>query len=427
MTPVIPILAILVLIVAAMRVYERVRLDRHRRQIPIRIHVNGTRGKSSCTRLIGGALRGGGLRVVAKATGTAPRIIYEDGSEIPLHRLGKPNLREQFHVMGLAAARQPDALVIECMAVNPHYQWLAEHRIVQATIGVITNARADHLDVMGPTEEDVALALCGTIPKRGRVVTCERRHLAIFHRCAAELGAEVVPVTVEDVADVPDELMQRFTYYEHKENVALALKVAALCGVARDRAIAGMLAATPDAGAFSLYRVDFFGRDMIFAQGFAANDPESSQRIWDLTIQAFPEVTRRIVVLNLRADRADRSRQLGEAVATWAHVDRVVIMGTGTQIAAREAVAAGLDPLRLVFAEDASAPDVFEQIVALVEDSAVIVGIGNVAGAGLPLVGLFRNRGRRVPLTRFFGPLRSTAEHPQPTPPPGVQEVSPRG
>ena len=41
---------------------------RHRRalrQIPIRIHVAGTRGKSTTTRLIAAGLRAGGRRVVA--------------------------------------------------------------------------------------------------------------------------------------------------------------------------------------------------------------------------------------------------------------------------------------------------------------------------------------------------------------------------
>ena len=48
----------------------------HRRclsKIPYRIHVNGTRGKSSVTRLIAAGLREGGIRTCAKTTGTLPR------------------------------------------------------------------------------------------------------------------------------------------------------------------------------------------------------------------------------------------------------------------------------------------------------------------------------------------------------------------
>ena len=46
---------------------------------------------------------------------------------------------------------------MECMAVQPQYQWISEHQMVKSDIGVITNARPDHLDEMGPTEEDLSL------------------------------------------------------------------------------------------------------------------------------------------------------------------------------------------------------------------------------------------------------------------------------
>ncbi|TFH29311.1 MAG: poly-gamma-glutamate synthase PgsB, partial [Myxococcales bacterium] len=56
----------------------------HRRRlkkIPIRIHVNGTRGKTSVTRLIAAGLREAGIRCVAKTTGTVPRFILPNGRE----------------------------------------------------------------------------------------------------------------------------------------------------------------------------------------------------------------------------------------------------------------------------------------------------------------------------------------------------------
>ena len=55
--------------------------------IPLRIHVNGTRGKSSVTRLVAAGLREGGLRTFAKTTGTAPRVIDSEGKDRIIHRL----------------------------------------------------------------------------------------------------------------------------------------------------------------------------------------------------------------------------------------------------------------------------------------------------------------------------------------------------
>ena len=47
------------------------------------------------------------------------------------------------------------------------YQWISEHQMVRSNIGVIANARPDHLEEMGPTDEDVALSLCNSIPVNG--------------------------------------------------------------------------------------------------------------------------------------------------------------------------------------------------------------------------------------------------------------------
>lgn len=50
-------------------IFEYRRHKRNVEAIPIRVHVNGTRGKSSVTRLIAAGLRAGGRKTVAKITG----------------------------------------------------------------------------------------------------------------------------------------------------------------------------------------------------------------------------------------------------------------------------------------------------------------------------------------------------------------------
>jgi len=59
------------------------------KSIPVRIHINGTRGKSSVTRLIAAALREAGFKVVAKTTGTLPRVITDQGVELPVYLIIK--------------------------------------------------------------------------------------------------------------------------------------------------------------------------------------------------------------------------------------------------------------------------------------------------------------------------------------------------
>ena len=361
--------------------------------VPIRVHVNGTRGKSSVTRLIAAGLRGGGKRVCAKTTGTTARMILPDGRELPVFRPAGANVREQIRVLRVASAFEAEILVVECMALQPELQWLSERWFVQATHGVITNARPDHLDVMGPGPEDVALALCGMVPRGGKLYTCEQDHLHVLDACCKDRGSELLPVDAAAVADVTEEDLAGFLHREHPDNVALALRICADLGVSREDALAGMWAGRPDPGALSEHDIDFFGRRMFFFNGFAANDPVSSEMIWRYALGRHPGV-RRIALVNCRDDRADRSRQLAEAMSTWTEMERIVLCGTGTTIYARAAARMGLSPTRLVTAEGAGVDRIFELVVEQVDEAAVIVGLGNIGGPGLELVRLFRYRGR---------------------------------
>jgi len=374
---------------------------RHRhnlRLIPIRIHVNGTRGKSSVTRLIAAGLRAGGISTCAKTTGTAASMILPDGSEYPVYRPAGANIIEQVRIVDVAADVGAQALVVECMALQPLLQSLSELRFVRATHGVITNVRADHLDVMGPTEEDVALALAGSIPVRGKLFTASERHLDTLRRAADDRRTEMVVVSQAEMDAVSRAEIERFSYLEHEPNVALALRVCAELGVDRQVALAGMWSARPDPGALTLHEIEFFGRRLVFANGLAANDPESTGRIWRTVLELVPDVERRIALFNCRVDRPDRSRQLGEACVDWPPADNYVLMGTGTYIFARAATRRGLDIRKLVIVENRDPSQIFETLLERAGRSALIMGMGNVHGGGEELAQLFRNRGTAVEL-----------------------------
>ena len=184
------LIILLLLLLIGLGVWETARHRRHLRRIGVRVHVNGSRGKSSVTRLIAAGLRGGGLRVVAKTTGSEAAVIHTDGQETPVRRRGAANIREQLQVIRDAAREGCDALVIECMAIRPDLQRTCEHHIVQATHGVITNVRPDHLDVMGPTLADAAASLAGTVPRRAHLFHAEDRFDRFLASRARSAGSQ---------------------------------------------------------------------------------------------------------------------------------------------------------------------------------------------------------------------------------------------
>jgi poly-gamma-glutamate synthase PgsB/CapB len=369
----------------------------HRRRlarIPTRIHVGGTRGKSSVTRLVAAALRHAGIVTAAKTTGTLARMILPDGREVPVFRPRGPNIIEQLRIVSAAERLGAEALVVECMALEPELHWTSESKLVRATHAVITNVRADHLEVMGPTEADVARALAGIVPVGGVLVTAERRHRAILAAAAADRGSRLVTVEDEDLARVGDDDLTRFVHLEHRDNVAVALKLCAELGVAHDAALAGMWLAAPDPGALVESEIEFFGRRIVFLNGFAANDPLSTETVWRLGRARHPGA-RIIAVFNLRADRPHRTIQLARETRFWHEAEHVVLMGGGAYLFAREASKAGVDPSRFVHADfepPGRIDEVFETIAELCGPYNLVIGVANIGGAGLALARYFRNR-----------------------------------
>jgi len=372
---------------------EFARHIRRRRRIALRIHVNGTRGKSSVCRLIGAGLRAAGRRTIVKTTGSAARIIHEDGSEQPVRRGVRPRILEQLDLFRRAAARGADAVVLECMALQPRLQELCERKIVRAHVAVITNVRADHLDAMGPTVEDVALALSGVIPAGGVLVARSSRYDAFFARACGQVACRLVLVGPAEVAQIDEAQLARFAHIEHAENVALALAACQAAGVDRRTALEGMFAAEADVGALRLASGELPAGRWTFADAFAANDPESSVLLWQLLCGRLGPADRRIVVVNCRADRLDRSRQLGEMMARQVTADAYVLVGQETRVAIRAARAGGVPAERIVNLQDAPAAEVLSRLRGLVSGPTLIVGMGNIKGTGEALSQYIRREG----------------------------------
>jgi poly-gamma-glutamate synthase PgsB/CapB len=384
---------ILVIIIIIYGIIEYYRHYRNLTSIPIRIHVNGTRGKSSVTRLIAGGLRAGKIPTFAKTTGTLPRMIFEDGKEIPIYRPGgHANIIEQVRIFSIAAKRKVKTIIIECMAVHPVLQWFVEHRMIHATIGVITNVRPDHLDIMGPTVEDVAKALSKTVPKNAVLFTAEKKLLPIIKNVAETLNTTVYTASEEEISE--DE-MHGFDYIEHRENVALALKVCQWLGVDKSTALKGMYQAQPDPGVLRTFQVRFLKKDITFVNAFSANDKESTLLIWErLNIQPTPQKPV-IVIITCRKDRIQRAEQFGEMIGSSLKANYFILVGDFTKAVKKKAIRMGLIHDKIIDLEQALPAKVFDKVIELTPEYSTVVGIGNIVGWGESIIKYFQNRARQ--------------------------------
>jgi gamma-polyglutamate synthase len=371
------LVALLVLLVAG--VTEQRRHRAQLRRIPYRVHVNGIRGKSSTTRLCAGALRGAELSVVAKTTGSAARFIRPDGTEEPVYRkFGIANITEQIGIVRRAAAENPDVLVMECMAVQPTLQQASQDKIVQATIGVIGNVREDHLTEMGPTLDDVARSLASTMPRHGVCVTAEIERLDVLREEARRRSCRLVTVDPRSVTDVE---MEGFRHFTFKENVALALAVAAEIGVSRDKALSGMYEAAPDPGVLTVEEYRIEERHLRFANVFAANDPQSTVMNVEQLVSTGAIRPPIFTLINCRPDRVDRNAQMG-AIVPHLLSDKVFLIGHPVR-AAREAIPSSWNGAVVdLGGQDRHPESIWRELVAHTDGEASIVAVGNIHGQG---------------------------------------------
>lgn len=392
------ILPVLVMTLAlfVLGVLENALHQRNVRKIPIRIHVNGTRGKSTTTRLIAGILRQAGYRVVAKTTGTAARLIFEDGSEEPVKRRRKPSIIEQVRIVAEAARRQGDVLVIECMAVHSEMQWVSERRILNSTIGVITNAREDHLDVMGPTRKDVASTLALAIPHKGKLVVGEDEFFDFFKEEAKRLG------TTAHLADtfIADSDMERFPYMMFKENVACALKVAELLAVPCNVAWEGMVRATPDLGSTQIYRLEQAGVNVYFVNALAANDLTSTVLVWerwqDMSEALGLTNTPIVGLLHNREDRSFRVPELAQLACSELPIECLWLTGDLIPVTKRFLKKQGFDLSLVNTLKKPSPQRIMDHLSRHYKGDVVLFAYGNTQGFGQELADFFTRNGVQV-------------------------------
>lgn len=289
MTIVIAVLAALLVLGVTENMLHRRALER----IPIRILVNGTRGKTTVTRTIAAALNAAGIRTYAKTTGSEARRIDPDGTETEYRAENRPvSIMEQLPFVRLAVRGKAQAIVVECMAQRIENQFLMADKLIRPQYVVITNAYVDHADEIGRTEEETVHTLAQSIPE----VSCVIAHDGRFGAYTREWIAPKEEIDLERFASCP------FPVYE--ENIQLVLALTDALGIQRETAYAGILKTSPDIGMYTSVETG----DCSIRNAFAANDAVSFGSIINAYTQPF------LLLYNHRKDRGYRMEAFAKAI-----------------------------------------------------------------------------------------------------------------
>lgn len=376
-------------------ILEKKRHNKYIENIPLIIYVNGTRGKSSTTRLIAGALRNTNYRVLTKTTGSAACLILEDGKEIEIKRKGKARIKEQMKYCKLSYKRKVDILVLECMAISPEMQWISDKEMVKSDIGVITNVHYDHVDKMGKSLTQIAEVLALTIPVKGKLVTGDEVFFNYFKNKGREFGTEVYLTHDEKINN---DLLHDFSYPIFKENLSCSLKVCELLNINQDIALEGMKKTNPDIGALKIIKLSYKETELFLINAFAANDYISTLKAWEkcnnwyknYNIFDFPLVG----VFNHRKDRSYRINDL-EKILKEINIKNLIITGSISKnlikrnISNQDSNLEQIKSFSFLFKID----DFMNYLNNLGKDKILLFGIGNIKGEGETILKYFEKNG----------------------------------
>ncbi len=362
--------------------FEKINLDKNRKNLKYIIHINGIRGKSTVSRLIDAGLRAGGYKVFTKTTGTSPRIIDTNAKEFEINRQGKANIREQISVITWASKEKAEVLILECMAVKPELQYVCENKILKSDIVAITNVREDHLDEMGDSLDKIADSLSNTIPKKATFFTADKNYFNFFkNRCEDKNTRAFLSKNIKN----------EYWEIDFPNNIALAMDICKYLNVDEKIALEGMRTYHKDPG--SLKVLTYLNKKnfrIFFVNTLAANDPDSTEIILDRVCIKTYLNNEIYLLVNNRDDRLSRLKQFVNFTIKFENrFDKILISGENKNLFYKYLLKNRIDKNRIIILSD-------EKYFENIEDDSLIFAVGNICRLGKKLVDYFEERGEII-------------------------------
>ncbi len=342
--------------------------QRNLKKIPVRILVNGTRGKTSVCRLVVATLNRHGIRTMGRTTGSEAAILAPDGGVEPFVRRTAARITEMIPFVRRCARADVRCLVVECMALGAENQRTMARMLVRPTHVAITNSYVDHIVEIGSTTEETAWTLSQSVPTGCELFATEDYYQNLdcaFHK------VEVSAYGTQE-SNIP----------MHDSNVSLAVALCESLGVNEKDVLSSIPDVVPDIGLHTA----FAGRNgAIFHPDFAINDLHCMEG----AVLASASGTKRLaLVYNNRADREYRLPLMLQVLKRHGGlVSCVYCIGDyPRKVASYFAKKSGVETIVCSIAE------LYESINRLDENN-VFLGLGNIKGAGECLVRLFMAKG----------------------------------
>lgn len=352
--------------------------------IPLRIHINGTRGKSTTTELITALLQSANYRTLGKITGVIPTIILPSGEKKIIKRYGEPRLIEQLKMIRLGKKLNVKALVLECMSVTPEYQKL-ETLTIKPNIYVITNIRYDHAEQMGNRIDNMVDAIGDSVPHNSIVVTSENDYILQIKEKAYKKNSEVITVK--------DENLYKEVYYSHGVHpscIAIALKIGEIIGLDKNFSIDQLKKYIYNFKPL-MKKIQINNKNIFFINGFSINDVHSADeclKTWQEKTGIFNNIN---IILNTRNDRPLRTLEFVKWILNLKGIDHIFLSGSHKHFAKSKLINNHFNKSKIILLNKKLLTDFNEFLKYFEKENQIAFGVGNIKGSGFKIIQLFQN------------------------------------
>lgn len=236
----------------ALGLYEKARHERNLKKVPIRILINGTRGKTTLTRLLVASLNAAGIKTIGRTTGSEAAVLHPDGRVESIIRHRSARVYEIIKFFKEAAGENAECAVVECMALQPENQKAFRDTLVKPGTVAIVNTFVDHVPEMGVTRESTSEVLRLSVPHNAELYVTEHYYDDFKHVHYVELNP-----SAEEINGI------------HPSAIAIASSILNDMGIAHTALEDGIRNFIPDKGLLNPFSA---GCNSLFIPSFSIND-----------------------------------------------------------------------------------------------------------------------------------------------------------
>ena len=206
-------------------------------KIPIRISLNGIKGKSIITNLVSNILIEAGYKVIGKTANESSDIILglQNGSDDEYSKLQHKTNNDKFSVLKNASELGVDAVIYENIDADSASKKVSKFNELNENIAVISEISEDYVE----EDDKLVQSFAKVIPYEGYLVTTNNNYTDYFKSIARERNTKVI---IADNSKITYKYLDLFDYDDVSvENAALSIAVGEALGIDEKTCLRGMV------------------------------------------------------------------------------------------------------------------------------------------------------------------------------------------